>query len=353
MMAARLAGAFALALALGGSAGAAEPWLTVDAGARCSVGREALAARVLDALVGERAAGLSVHVALDAQGGSVAASVRVARGARELGQTRLVAPSCGEAIDAVVAVAALAVGAAPSVAPRSAPTPRPSSSTSAPASSGEPAPESSSREPAPESSSREPASPEPSRETASPEPASPAETDRGATPESTAIGRRFRVVFAAGADQGVLSSATAVVGAGAALGLGEQAEWRALLWYGLPASDEREDSGVGLEKRRSDFAAASLDYCRRMTAAGWWSLCGGFEARVARLARVEDAPDLARIEREQLAASGAARAGLGVVYRELAWQPRLELGAQVPVVGTSADTGWVGFRASLGGSLPF
>jgi hypothetical protein len=90
-----------------------------------------------------------------------------------------------------------------------------------------------------------------------------------------------------------------------------------------------------------------------VTAAGWWSLCAGLEARVARRSRLEAGPDLARTEREQLAPSAAARAGLALVDRDLAWQPRLELGAQLPVVGTSADTRWIGFRASFGAALPF
>ena len=328
-MAARFAGALALGcgLGLGADAGAAESWLSLDGGAGCSVDREALALRVLDGLVGERAPGLSVFVSLTARRGSVAASVRVARGSRELGQTRLVAPSCDEAIDAVVAVAALAVGAAPALGPA----PVSTSSSSTP----------------------EPSPPEPSL--AAPSLAAPprAEADRDVASQPRVEDTRFHLLLAAGADQGVLSSTTAIVGAGAALDHGEHAEWRALLWYGLPSSDEQDDTGVGLASRRSDFAAASLDYCRRLTAAGWWSLCGGLEARVARLSRVEDTPDLARIEREQLAPSGAARAGLALVQRELAWQPRLELGAQVPVVGTSADAGWLGFRASFGAALPF
>ena len=320
-MTARFAAALALGcgLGLGATAGAAQPWLFLEGGARCSVAREALAARVLDAVVGERAAGLSLFVSLNVQRGNVGASVRVARGSRELGQTRLVAPSCGEAIDAVVAVAALAIGAAPAHLPSSTPD-RPS-----------------------------PAEPSPEPSPAGPSPAGP---DRGVDPEAS-TDTRWQLVMSAGADDGVLSDATAVVGAGAALDVGMRAEWRALLWYGVPSSFERDDTGAGLERVRSDFAAASLDYCRRVTAGSWWSLCGGLEARVARRSRVEEAPALARLEREQLAPSGAARAGLAVVDRDLAWQPRLELGAQVPVVGTSADSGEIGFRASFGAALPF
>lgn len=317
-------------LGLGEGAASAEDWLRVTSSEHCSIAPAVLEQRVASSLVGQRDPELRVAVALaDERAGTVAA-VRVARGAQVLGQKEIMSSRCSEALEAVVAVVALAVGAA-------AIEPQTTASSAAPVET-----------PAATPADRA-APPSPGGARARTAPASPEDAGSVDDEASRTSPARWRLLLGAGADRGVLSAATAVVGAGAALSLG-LAEWRAQLWYGLPVSFERDEDGR-VDRERSDFAAAAFDHCRSLAGARWLSLCAGLEGRLARVSRVSTSPVGARTDGERLEPGAAARASAALVFPALGWQPRLEVGTLVPVVGTSADP--VGIRAAFGTALPF
>jgi len=92
---------------------AASQWLTVSGTTRCSGDPEGLASRILEATIGTRDPELWVELDILDGAESTAAMVRLALGSRVIGAKRIVAPTCEDALDAAVAVVALALSSKP------------------------------------------------------------------------------------------------------------------------------------------------------------------------------------------------------------------------------------------------
>jgi hypothetical protein len=150
---------------------------------------------------------------------------------------------------------------------------------------------------------------------------------------------------------GVRGRATAVLGAGAALQSGVSA-WRAQVWYG-GRSFEEEAEGIESSETRSDFAAATLDYCRGLDGMGWFGLCGGVELSLARRWHAEQYENTPRREREALYAGASAVLGAVFAYPGAGLEPRLDVSARWPVVGGPAEDRGLGIRATGGVALSF
>jgi hypothetical protein len=324
-----------------GDAGAAEAWLTATGSRRCSVERQGLAARVEQLVIGVRNPALAVEVQLSDAAEGTAAVVRLRQGVQLVGVKRLVAPSCAETLDAVGAVVALALSSEPAATPQTEPETR--------AAQGE-------RELRLEPETHAaPRSSAPAFEVSAPE------VDRGSLVRPASITHvspgmsRWRVLMTLGADVGTLPEPTGTLGAGVVASIGD-AELRALAWYGVPSFREEVSQRTGepssVASTRADFAAASLDYCQSLRAGRWLSLCGGVSAHLTRLSSLEERIDAPRDPEERWAWSTGVAVGATLVYRNVPWQPQLELGAQLPVIGTAADAS-LGFRAALGAALPF
>lgn len=345
-------------LARSGPAAAVQPALALAGSRRCSIAPEALAARVGEAVVGEANAELRVEVALADGARATSASVRLLRGEREIGRRRVVGGSCAEALDAVVAIVALAL-----------------SSTHDASSEGEGEAESEG---------------EPERHTAAPHTAAPRsarshsiglyETGPDATQPSAAVARAATtgarepvgtlatsglsarqwpvLTIMTAADVGRLG-VTARVGIGGALPV-QRGEWRARLWYGLP-SFEAEEEGAPLRsvETRTELWSAGADHCWRLDAAGWLGLCGGLELGTLRERRRDGSPGAARTERERFAPFLDAALGSTFTYRGGRWEPGLEVTARLPVLGAAPAWGGaaggspVAFRVAAGVSHAF
>jgi hypothetical protein len=322
-------------------ASAAEAWLTARGSRRCAVERHELAARIEQSVVGVRNPALAVEVQLWDAAEGTAAVVRLTQGARIIGVKRLVAPSCSETLDAVGAVAALALSSEPAATPRSEPETQPA--TSAREIRLEPETQAAPRSTAPVF--EVPASELDQGTLVRPAPIS------GNSPGAS----RWRMLMALGADVGTLPAPTATVGAGVVASVGD-AELRGLAWYGVPSSREEVSQRTGEPSRvtstRADFGAASLDYCQSLQGWRWLALCGGLSAHLTRLSSLEERVDATRELEERWAWSTGISLGVALVYRDVPWQPQLEVAAQLPVIGTAADAS-PGFRAALGAALPF
>jgi hypothetical protein len=318
-------------------ASAAEAWLTAKGSRRCAVERHGLAARIEQSVIGVRNPALAVEVQLWDAAEGTAAVVRLTQGGQIVGLKRLVAPSCAETLDAVGAVVALALSSEPAATPRSEVETRPvQSERELRIEPGTPV--------APGSAAQSFEVPGP-------------EVDRGTSPAPRNSPRdsRWRVLMALGADVGTLPEPTATVGAGVVASVGD-AEFRALAWYGVPSSREEVSQPTGEPSRvastRADFGAASLDYCQSLQGWRWLALCGGLSAHLTRLSSIEGSVDAPRDAEERWAWSTGVAVGTTLVYRDVPWQPQLELGAQLPIIGTAADAS-LGLRAALGAALPF
>jgi hypothetical protein len=318
-------------------ASAVEAWLTARGSRRCSVERHELAARIEHSVVGERNPALAVDVQLWDAAQGTAAVVRLTQRAQIVGVKRLVAPSCAETLDAVSAIAALALSSAPPATARSEPETQPA------------------QEMRLESETQAESSTTPASEILAPEVDQGVLAQPAPVTRSSPSTRRWRVLMAIGADVGTLPEPTATVGAGVVTRAG-QAELRALAWYGVPSSREEASQRAGepstVASTRADFGAASLDYCQSLEGWQWLAPCGGLSAHLTRRSSLEERPDAPRDLEERWAWSAGIAVGAALVYRDVPWQPQLELGAQLPVIGTAADA-LPGFRAALGAALPF
>jgi hypothetical protein len=304
----------------------AEPWLSFRGSPHCSAAPDALAARISGAVAGARDRALNVTIEIQGRSPEMTALVRLARGAHEIGAKRIRAASCDEALDAALAVAALAVG-----------TPSP------------PPPEPAAAEHEPVPPEREPAIPEGERLPSPPRDRAAVAPSRAGAPVRLPLLHGF---WSAGIDHGALTALTPVLGLGVGARVGS-GELRVRFAYGLPISSEENDTSTGLERQREDFAALAIEGCRGPDAAGWLSFCAGVEARATRSSELEAPADEPSSGREQLAAGVWALAGASLVYRKAAWQPRLDVSAQLPVVGGPAGADVIGARAAFGARLPF
>jgi hypothetical protein len=346
------------AVASSQSASGAERWLSLEASRRCSAERDVLAARIDAALAGTRDPELVVRVELRDVARGTTARVRLARGSRPLGTKRIEASRCGEALDAVVAIAALALGtptpegalalgtATPegALAPPDAPLPLGALSTPA-ARRRDVAALAAEERDNPEAAAHE--RPRRARRTPPPE-----EDERGPlSRDRSSLLEGWRWHGGAGVGRGALA-ATPIVATGVGVELGSS-ELRGSLEYGLPSSHELSDSNLGLERSEADFVAATFDSCHALDGERWLSLCAGVEARATRWSRLEERPDREGVARSGIDAAALAGGGVSIAYRAASWRPRLDVSAQLPIAGTAWEDGSLGVRAAFGASLPF
>jgi hypothetical protein len=322
-------GALCTVLWLVASARAEPGWLRVNTEGPCRVAEAGLEARIERAVAGPRNSALQVEVELDrldadARAGSepTRARVRLWLGGRAAGDKRLEADSCEEALDAVVAVAALALSTtAANLEHVQASTP-----TRAPL--------------AALATRRAPGS-------------APAATTAGvrvdqARPAATATDAApWRIWLGAGIDAGSLAQPTALVTGGAARAL-QRAELRLLGRYGVRVTDEQSEADF--QSVRSEYGAAALDACLGLDRRRWLSFCAGLELRLKRVQRTSGVAGAPHAESSRLEPSLGPGAALALVLRSVIAQPQLELSAQVPVLGAPST---LAFRAALGGGMPF
>src|SRR5688500_6424553 len=101
-----------LGMSLAAHASADTPaWLELEATASCAITRAALARRVSEALIAERAPDSVAEVTIQQEGGGYAVELRGTRGGAAPASKLIHAPDCDEAVDATVVVLALALGA--------------------------------------------------------------------------------------------------------------------------------------------------------------------------------------------------------------------------------------------------
>jgi hypothetical protein len=318
--AARWLGLAALLLLLPRMARADEPWLVVRAGPWCSGQSEALAARIGAAIAGARNDALNVVVSFE-PGPPARAVVQLMLGARLLGSKTLEVSSCDEALDAVAAVASLALSSL-------------ADAQSAPAETALAGVE-----------TKEITAP--ARESAST--AHVRRIDAGPAPGPNARVHRWRLLAGLGIDLGTLARPTPLVAGGAALALG-RAELRAIGRYGVPSTTE--EASVELERLRADFGAAALDACWGLDRARWLSACGGLELSLTRSVQTRQVPGQPPSRAKRVEPAFGPLAGLLLVLRDVPGQPQLELSAQLPLAGAGKAPA-PGFRAALGGGLLF
>jgi hypothetical protein len=310
---------------------ATDAWLSLEVSPGCAPVPAALAERIRARAAGNPDDRLSLRVLLrDRRQGSVARVELLADG-RSRGLKELMAPSCPELLEAVTAVAALALTSLPLRAPEreaaasldvaaapamTAPLDAPASERTAP-------------------SLHPPALPV-------------ADTTAGEREPSRSRGR---VLVGMGVDVGTLERAAPVLSGGAALRAGT-GELRALILYGVPSIEELETDGF--ERTYSDFAAAELDYCLGgVLTPSWLALCGGLRGSFARVSRISAELGAPRVERQRVDPLLSAVAGATVAYRAGLVQPELEVVAQLPVTGTSAGGRDPGIRTTISASLSF
>jgi hypothetical protein len=271
----------------------------------------------------------------DSQPGTTA-TVSLYRGTRKLGQRQLAAASCDEALDAVVAVTALALSStAKSRSPQGGREHEPAERQRPEPRTPQVPPSERQLERATAAAAREPA----------------ALVDGGASREAEEGAAHGSLSLSTGVEL-LGSSGAMLISLGAALRSGGGA-WRARLWYGLPAAAEEEEA-VPLRslQTHSERGAVSFDYCRDVDVAGWLALCAGLELGVVRHRRAETLDGEARPERRWLETDLAAALGSRLTYRQARWQPGIELSTSLPVL-PPADGRRVGLRAQAGVAVPF
>jgi len=330
--------------ALGADALAALPSVTASGSPRCSVSSAALAARVASGVIGDIDPELRIAVVLRDSANGTTAKVSVSLGERQLGQRRLVAADCDEALEAVVAVTALALSSTGNFVDVDA------EATSALGEKDEADEMGGEHELTlrrSRSAHAEQLAPDVATASTALEAATP--IDQRPSSEAGADAARVSILFGTGVD--VVGDSAGLVSAGAALRVGG-GSWRAQLWYGLPSFAEEEDAlPLRSLKTRSERAAAAFDYCRDIDSGGWLGVCAGLELGVVRHWRAEALEGEARSERRRFDPRLAAAVGARFTYPHARVQPGLELSTLLPVLGSG--TAGVGLRAQAGVAVPF
>lgn len=232
-------------------------WLVFEGA--CPVNADDLARRVDRELIGSRSVDARARIHIEAISTGYRVTLQAARAGRKLGGKQLVAPTCGEAVDAAVLVLAIALTEpepdAPPEAVRETPTPAVSPSSIALV--------------APSSPPRDATL--------------PAAEENGSSDD-----RRADVLF--GVETGIAPEPAPYLGAGFALPLDVWELWGGLR-YGLPAEEESVET-TRSERLRRDFGAIGLSMCRGAGAQWRLSLCAGGEFGVARVDRARRDGDL-------------------------------------------------------------
>jgi hypothetical protein len=153
--------------------------------------------------------------------------------------------------------------------------------------------------------------------------------------------------LAVGVDMGTQSSPSATLAAALSTKLAT-GSIRALAVYGLPTVEE--EVTLGLQRTRSDFAALGAVYCYGFGESNWLSTCGGFDARVVRVVRTHEPAGKALSEARDWNPTLGALAQVLIRPGSGSWRPELELTAEVPLPGAHSQTPIVG-RGSIGMGL--
>ncbi len=322
----------------------AESWARVEASPTCDVREDELTSRVSRALVGPRAADLRADVTIVEQASDYEASIEITRRELVVGTKTVSAPSCVEAIDAIVVVLALALtetapdgeeARAPSLEVDMLPKVPSSWSGSAPddaAASGEPT---SLRWLAQEND--------------------PMAEQRAPTNVEFERRRWSRALLLTGGDTAVLAQPSAFVAAGFSKSLG-RIELRGMARYALPRIDETR-SAVGSERAEysyAEYSYAALDFgaCYPMGSTWTLSACAGAELGFVRTQRALRDPKIESTSDEtEPLAGGVLQAVLA--YRGRRVQPLLLLAANANAVGPHASEQRLGLRAAFGAALQF
>ncbi len=164
--------------------------------------------------------------------------------------------------------------------------------------------------------------------------------------ESMTAPARVRFALRGGVDAGTLVSATAYLSATASYLVGAL-EWRALVGFGLPTTEEHVDLGVR-EWQREHFLLLDLGACYGGGAR--WRIAACAAGEFVFIDSVQGGGDV-QIE------GGAGRLG-GVLAAELTYrgsvvQPELELAAVALAFGQRQGASTFAFRASLGLGMQF
>lgn len=316
-----------LALATFGAVARAEAgaasWLVIEGA--CSATPSELARQVDQQLIGARPAAVSARVTIATSSAGYRVTLHATRARRSLGVKQLVAPSCGEALDAAVLVLAIALTEPEPV--RSAPQ------------------EEIGHAPARAMTSNE--SPLPFTFAAprtTPERDVPA---RAEDEDATGPGRRLGMLF--GIETGTLPRPTAYVGASFALPVGAW-EMRSGLRYGLPTEEESVETSSS-ERERRDFAALGLSLCRGVGVAWRLSLCGGGEFGVVRVDRTRrDGGVEFDSNEDQVRVAGVATTRL--TGRTGPIRPELEFSAAAASLGPGAPA-TLSLRLAAGVAMQF
>lgn len=159
--------------------------------------------------------------------------------------------------------------------------------------------------------------------------------------------RHWHLLASAGVSLGAGTPTTLLVAGGGAALLGP-GEVRLLGRYGAPSTEERVDAAA--RRVRRDFGAAALDYCYGLDRERWISMCAGGEVMTRRSEVVSTTAQGERSVHTQRHSTVGPSAAVILALREVVMQPQLELSTVAAVWGASPS---FGFRAAVGGSLPF
>ena len=278
--------------------------------------------------------GLEAFVEIEESVGGYRATIATRVGSKASGAKIIDASTCDEAVDAVVAVLALAffsqVDAAPSDASRPV-------FDAAPVDAPAPA-----------------ASLEPSTNAASTwRAATEAPADRAATAEdarSDALGST-RASVVAGADQGTLGQPTAIVSAGVSRSL-SALEVRGFVRYGLPTATETVETEF-TESVRSDFGAVDLAGCYGVGASFRASACAGAEAGAVRTRRRFETREGTDVDEDAVSPRLSGTLGALFAHRGGIVEPEVELEAAAVVVGREEGASWLAVRVLAGAAVEF
>ena len=311
-------------LVAGRGTGAEERWLTIDDQSFCSAVAPSLGQRIEAAVAGKTRRELSVNIVLIAEAEATVALIELRAGSRLVGSKRLVAPSCSEALDAVVAVAALAL--------------------SSPSEVTEPAPAESSP---PELQHRALHMAQAPRQAAQ-----PLVLDRA----PRADGARERALWLSGGlERGTFDDPMAFFGIGTAYGYGA-GEFRGAIWYGVASRSEHVTAEEGQPSQSlsesSDHAAVNFDYCYPVDRGRWLGACAGLELGMAWRSRTQTHDGGHSTHSTSWEPTLGPSFGGLLAIRGAPLQPELSLSAKWLAIG-GQESSRLALRAAVGAAVPF
>ncbi len=310
--------------------------MSVDASLRCAPSSARIEREVAAALA-EIDPAVRASVQLTDRRDAVEAHVELFSGGRFVGSKWLVAPTCEEVTDSLVAVMALALSTAPSEQfdPPDAAQSTPSLRRNRPTR----------RERSGLAAARDALGAEGrvARDWSS---AEYAEVQHAATVDT-------RLAFTVGAEQGALPDDVGLFGVSVSRLL-PVGELRAAAWYAPGSEVEVADvAGNVVRASSSSFYALGLNYCFGGSNDAWVMGCGGLELGVSDLTRSEQIDGVQQPDEGELSAGLRPTAGALFAYRGRWLQPELLLSAAVNTLGSAPGTDWLALRVAGGVAVTF